>query len=637
MNDVSFKGCTLVVLDGAVAELDHVDFHCGGQQGSSVGVFAQGSGATVMARNCEIRGGLQGVALSKGAQMWALNLACSDAEVSGVEAQGADTRLYLSSCRISDMSKKFQNAHTSPNDEGKVDTFCAGIALRNQSAGYIIDTTVSKAENGLHAQYGAQAQIEGSTFSECVGSGANVSNNSTATFENCWMQSMQFFHGLEVDGAGTKARARHCTFRNSNQAGAAVFGGAFLEVSNSVAEKNEVSGYWAQGGAQLSITDSSSKGDGTGCGGCGDKSRIQATGVTVRDSVRSGFDIFAGAKAELSECRITNCAWSCVLVSAGASIIAKGCRMNRARQHDGIQVAGADTYGEVEDCSFVQNEQCGAGVFQGAKLTLKNCSSESNEAVGFCVQGGGELLLEDCTSERDSAGCGAHSDGKLVARGVKVYKSIGNGVTVVRDASADLSRCVIAGCGGNCIVAHEGAQVIVKLSRIMRSQSMHGVGVFDPGSHVTAEFCTLNDNKQAGAAGVQGGTLVMRGCNSRGNGVAGFWAQSGGHVLLTDCSSNGDDTGCCASGDGAQLKMFGGWVGSSSKVGVNVQDGAAVALGGVQTLWNSECGFNCTGLGSSMHLTCCVSLDVLPYRQGEGGLLSCNQCSPEAEFLIFGR
>ena len=154
MNDVTFKDCTLVVLDGAVAELDHVDFHSGLEdQGSSVGIFAQGTGTIVMARNCEINGGLQGVAVTKGAQLWALNMVCTRSEVSGVEAQGPGTKLYLSSCSISDMGKKFQNAHTSPNDEGKVDTFCAGIALRNQSSGCIIDTTVSKAENGLHAQY----------------------------------------------------------------------------------------------------------------------------------------------------------------------------------------------------------------------------------------------------------------------------------------------------------------------------------------------------------------------------------------------------------------------------------------------------------------------------------------------------
>lgn len=358
-----------------------------------------------------------------------------------------------------------------------------------------------------------------------------------------------------------------------------------------------------------------------------------ADGVHVRNSVRSGFDIFAHATAELMKCTISDCAWSCVLVSAGASIVATGCHMDRARQHDGIQIAGEGSRGHAEDCFFQQNEQCGAGVFQGATLHLMNCSAEANEAVGFCVQGGGVLTLEDCSSERDSAGCGAHSDGKLFATRVKVRNSVGNGVTVVRDAYANLLNCTTSACGANCLVAHESAEVIARRCRMEGSKNMHGVAVFDSGSVVMAEDCVLTGNKQAGAAAVQGGRLSMHGCNSRGNGVSGFWAQSGGHVMLTDCSSNGDDTGCCASGDGAQLKMFGGWVGSSSKMGVNVQDGGSVALGGVQTLWNSDCGFNCTGAGSCMHLNSCVSLDAVPYRQGDGGHLCCIDCAPEPDML----
>lgn len=632
LHNVKFQYSTLVVLDGASVEVDGALFNCSLDRGTGVSMFVHGPGSTVMAKDIKMEGGLQGVSVVHGGFLWGLNMECHGVEVSGLEAQGKGSKLLLQRCSVAGMGRKYSNADATPNDEGKVETFCSGVVLRNESAGLFSEVSVIKAETGLCAEYNSLIDAHDCKMAECLASGANVSNTSTAMFNKCVMHGSLFFHGLSVDGAGTHVTATDCMFARNKQSGAGVYGGGFMELRDCESEGNESSGFWAQGSGNLVLIDCTSHRDTTGCGACGKGSELVARRVTVSRSTRNGMDIFDEGSAELTDCAISECEGCGLLVIAEGKVHAEGCAFEHALTHHGIVVAGEKSTASANNCSLSRNKQSGAGVYDGGRLHLSHCTSEYNQHSGYWVQAGGQMTLSECESDHDRIGFGAsgrHS--MLLAMNSVVKRSTERGVQVFNQAASELVNCSILDSNFSGLVVVDGARVVAKGCTIKDARVRHGVEVSGEGSSAEATECYLMGNSEAGAGVFQSGRLTLNKCKAGGNGVAGYWTQSTGHLILNDCTSSGDSIGCGARGEGTQLRMAGGRVMCCSKNGILVDDGANGAVFGVHASLNDDSSFACSGPGTSMHVKCCASLDATPYSVRDGARMVCMDSVPPFE------
>ena len=99
-------------------------------------------------------------------------------------------------------------------------------------------------------------------------------------------------------------------------------------------------------------------------------------------------------------------------------------------------------------------------------------------------------------------------------------------------------------------------------------------------------------------------------------------------MVLNSCISSGDQIGCGARGDGTQLRMAAGKVMCSAKNGILVDDAANAAIFGVHASLNEDSSFACAGMGTSMHVNCCASLDAVPYSVKDGARMVCRDSIP---------
>ncbi|NJR42955.1 MAG: hypothetical protein HC767_10115 [Akkermansiaceae bacterium] len=56
------------------------------------------------------------------------------------------------------------------------------------------------------------------------------------------------------------------------------------------------------------------------------------------------------------------------------------------------------------------------------------------------------------------------------------------------------------------------------------------------------------------------------------------------------------------------------------------EDGEAIF--GVHASLNEDSSFACSGIGTSMHVNCCASLDAVPYSVRDGARMECWDCLP---------
>lgn len=94
-NDAVFRGCTLIVRDGARASLERPQFQ--NMQGAELSVLAYGAGTRVLVRGGLISGGMQAVAVHAGAHFHASVLTISQMTL-GAEVRDEGSYLNLTAC-----------------------------------------------------------------------------------------------------------------------------------------------------------------------------------------------------------------------------------------------------------------------------------------------------------------------------------------------------------------------------------------------------------------------------------------------------------------------------------------------------------------------------------------------------------
>lgn len=71
-----------------------------------------------------------------------------------------------------------------------------------------------------------------------------------------------------------------------------------------------------------------------------------------------------------------------------------------------------------------------------------------------------------------------------------------------------------------------------------------------------------------------------------------------------------------------------------SKNGILVDDGAHGSIFGVHASLNEDSSFACSGMGTSMHVNCCASLDSVLYSVKDGARMECWDSVPSYDTAL---
>jgi hypothetical protein len=495
----SFENSTLVVLGGAVVHLDTVTFHSSVEQGTGLAIYANGPDSTVMADSCNIEGGYCSAYICTSAFLYAENVKCTGAEVAGLEALGAGTRMVLTSCEIADMGCKFRNPEAVANEDGFVESLCAGVSYHHDASGVMVETSVRLCECGVVVQHGTvQVEMYNCEVTECGMSCLHFCGGAKGVIEGCKVSKPKHFYGLAVDGKDTKVTVKDCTMENtkfhallvstessaevencvvkfserasmvkscmltSSQAthglecehgavvhahqctmagnkdcGAAAFSGSSLSLTMCKAENNSV-GFWAQGAAQLALKECRSMNNVRGCGAHGEFSRTTMEDVQVEND-NAGTEALAVEASRQGEVRIQRCSLvGCgVVATEGGVVDMKNSTVRGSKDGTALQVSGPGTRVDAESCSFLENEDSGAAAIHGSVLRLVKCTAQGNIRYGFAVMLGATMELSDCNSSGSNLGLVADGKGsKLFVSGGVVEGCALHGMCVFSGATA---------------------------------------------------------------------------------------------------------------------------------------------------------------------------------------------------------
>lgn len=385
LNNVTFKGSTLLVLAGARTTLLQPSFRFSSTSESpSISLLVHGQGTKVFVTGGSVKGGSQGVSVQAGAVLEASDFLVSEIDVTGVEVKDKDSSLKLTGCKLQNFSESYvadvvRGVHIhsgSTADLSGVSVscphICFGVAVRTHAAATLTKCAVSHSrQHCVHFTSGAKGRVV-----------------------HCSMTDSQD-DGLVVYGAGTNAHAFDCTALRNSLNGMRACRGGCLTAHACMTSDNGRGGYKATGNRSiLDLTGCGSSRDGCGC--CASNgAMLAAREVAVRDSRLNGFKVGNSGEAVLRQCTASSCGVYGVCVLAGARVNAEGCRLERSGT-------------------------CGAFATKCAVVVLQDCSSSENKGEGYSATDEAQVTVRDSSSDGDMRGCGVLEGGVLTMECVTV-------------------------------------------------------------------------------------------------------------------------------------------------------------------------------------------------------------------------
>lgn len=201
MENVNFKRCCLVVIEGASATVERSQFTACVSQGYGICAMAHGPGSNLTCTDCSFSGGLQCVAVHAGAAFAGDDVKCKKSEVMGIEAKDPDTVVMLqNSCRITNIDPKRQH-----NSYERF--YSKGLFAHQGASMKVSDCRISKCVRGVHVS-GAKVTAYGTTTDGSADEGFRVEDEgqlrlyncrSEFDWQGCWVAKAATFKAKETE------------------------------------------------------------------------------------------------------------------------------------------------------------------------------------------------------------------------------------------------------------------------------------------------------------------------------------------------------------------------------------------------------------------------------------------------------
>lgn len=367
---------------------------------------------------------------------------------------------------------------------------------------------------------GAQLVLTGVSLERC-----NVVAVGGADLTMLQCTSTQADVGVFASGAGTKVDVRGCTMVECRQGiclssgvegtveglrcrGATVTGvearhpGTKLDLRRCIVGETQVSrsGEWSvravfvHSGATATLSESGLWCTVFGLWAEGRETAVTAAQCKVRNNVRSG-----------------------ALVTAGASVTLQRCALIGSWEFHGVEVGDVGSNAHLVDCVLQRNKRCGVVAYDGASATALRCTAEGNHLAAFKARDCASVRMEECVS-----------------------RSGGVGVSVVgEDAKADVVACTLEGSQTAAVQVRCGGAATVLQSMLRGTRAGAGMCVADLGSRADIHDCRIEGHKGDGVTAQDGADVKAVGCSAERNSGWAFFAASAGSVRAQQCVCEG--------------------------------------------------------------------------------------------------
>lgn len=292
---------------------------------------------------------------------------------------------------------------------------------------------------------------------------------SVAFVKGCCFNGSKEYHGLIVEGKGTKVSVNDCEFVGNQKSGVVVTGGACVTLEDCV-----------------------SSGSKKNCG------------LSVRGT---------SSRARAHKCKfLGNNKCNSMVHKRGAAIF-ESCTFEAAKLFDGLQVADSGTRVTATDCTFSGNQNDGACVLGGATAEFAKCMfRESATCHGLEVMGKGTDVSvgNSMFDENYQSGVLVHGQAFLIMDGCTSKSSVTmHGVEVCEEGThASMAHCHFMKNHENGILVQSGAMAHMNACKAMHSSTMHGMEIRGIGTKASITNCNFERTRWCGAYVHQGGALI---------------------------------------------------------------------------------------------------------------------------------
>lgn len=427
---VHFIKCTLVVLDGAEANLQDCEFAHDLDSSHGLSVLASGEKTSLHMHGGSITGGTVGVAVQSGATLSMSDISVSKLSVSGVESQGDKSYVSISNSSF----KEFSSCCSSVTHTHAIHAHaCSSVDLKD------VSISGQGMYFGVLVHSLATVSMLDCSVSDSKKSGVEVGPGCTGNLQGCKICRSKEC-GLHVSGRDSSCDAVSCILEENGKSGACASRHSKLQLQSCESKHNEgLGGYVVKAGASLKLIECSSFADSVGCRAAGAYAVLTAHLCQVSSSVKFLAEVAEGARAELDSCKLEKAGnegvivqsvgtWaclegcivseargSCVLVRKGAKAALKWCTLAQSIDWNGLDSHDIGTDVHLEQCTAKNNKQHGVCAGHGSVGRAIGCRSVGNEGFGYSAWHQGHMTAIECSSDGNAAGSsGSGGDAVLV-------------------------------------------------------------------------------------------------------------------------------------------------------------------------------------------------------------------------------
>lgn len=496
-----------------------------------ISVFAMGGGTAVCMQTCHMSGGIQGVAVHRGARLDAKQLVVSEVSATGIEVKDEGSQAVLQACRFNACHSQQPAVAGSSTSTSGTDT-CASVSTGASAP----VTAPADSARALLIHSGAFAEVTGATARNCE-RGFVVADTGRLNASTIVMSHL-CDAAVEVRDAGSHMALSNCKINDCHASEHASQGGAARGLFVHCNSSAEV--------AQLNMSDSD-------------------LGVVVA----------TGANANIRDSEVMHVTQACISFRSGATGSVSASNMSGSKLAHGLVVSGEGSCAAARNCYFTKNSECGAVSFEGGALDLDSCASEKNTGCAFWAVQNATLTGRDCSSHQDERGIGGQGWCTIVMHRCAVKECAHECYTIKQGSTGTFKSCTGTGGGGvGARVGGQGTSASFSGCEIMHCKH-HGMVVSREAS-VSLEHCLVSDVGRAeGGLYAADGIKVMEGCRAtfedskflrcaavgvRCTGSscevacircstadcreAGFAVEGNARLLLNKCDSASDGCGC---------------------------------------------------------------------------------------------
>lgn len=208
MENVNLKMCSLLVLEGATVTVDGSQFTASLFEGSGICALVDGRGSSLSATDCSMMGGLQCVAVCRGAAFAGDSVTFCESAVMAIGAKDEGSLVMLQN------NSTITNIDLKRRHSTYEDFYSKGVYVHQNATVKISDCTISKCVRGVHVN-GGTATANRVTTESCTDEAFRVENGGSMELKAC--KSEWDGQGCWVSKSAFKASG--VTIRNSQNDG----------------------------------------------------------------------------------------------------------------------------------------------------------------------------------------------------------------------------------------------------------------------------------------------------------------------------------------------------------------------------------------------------------------------------------